>query len=135
VRVFLLAFLAFFVVGLPVWSSSAGEAWVCDAATNNAQHLDCAERELKKHEADLKRVLGQAMAQASEAGPAVPGYGPPPAEALRQSQLVWRDFREKNCHWKSTSFYGGSGQAVIAASCRALMTRDRVGEIKASLAP
>jgi uncharacterized protein YecT (DUF1311 family) len=134
-RVCRLAFLVSFALVLPTLNASAKEAWVCDAATNNAQHLDCAGRELKKHEAELRLVLGRAMAQAADAGPAISGYGPPPAEALQQAQRAWVEFREKNCHWKSTSFYGGTGQAVIAASCRALMTRDRVAEIRAALMP
>ncbi len=108
--------------------ASAEEVWVCDAAQNNVEHIACADREFKKHDAELNRLYQALM---KKADPSVPGYGPPPSIALRDAQRLWVVYREKNCHWKSTSFYGGTGQGVIAASCRAIATRERVEELKA----
>lgn len=112
------------------WASPEAE-WVCDRARNNAEHLQCADREFKKHDAELNQVFKELLKAAADQGDTAPGYGPPPLPALREAQRAWVTFRDANCHWKSTSFYGGSGQGVIFASCRALMTRDRVAELKA----
>lgn len=103
--------------------------WVCDSARNNAEHIQCADREFKKYDADLNKVYNQLLAQAD--GRPEPGYGPPPLEALKQSQRAWLVFRDSNCHWKATSFYGGTQQAVIRVSCLALATQARVDELRA----
>ena len=105
--------------------------WVCDNAPNNAEHVRCADREFKKHDAELNQVYDQLLRQSDDRPE--PGYGPPPREALKQSQRAWLSFRDTNCHWKATTFYGGTQQAVIRSSCLALATRDRVDELKAEL--
>ena len=119
---------AFFIV--PAQAADPAP-WVCDDAPNNAAHIQCADREFKKHDAELNKVYNQLLRQADNE--AEPGYGPPPREALLQAQRAWLTFRDANCHWKATTFYGGSQQAVIRVSCLALATRDRVEELKDSL--
>jgi uncharacterized protein YecT (DUF1311 family) len=103
---------------------------LCDKAPDNAKFLECADRELKKADAELNRVYGALLKRVSEGSEAVPGYGTDPATALREAQRAWITFRDKNCHWKSTSFYGGSGQSTIVAGCLVAVTRARVAELK-----
>jgi uncharacterized protein YecT (DUF1311 family) len=112
-------------------AARADEAWICDTAKDNAEHIVCADREFQAHDAELNRVY-QTLLKAA-AGDTQPqyGYGPPPYMALKQAQRAWVAFRDSNCHWKATQFYGGTEQAVIMASCRAIATRDRVAELKA----
>lgn len=109
----------------------ASDAWVCDSSANNAEHVQCADREFHKYDAELNQVYGVLAKAALGDNKLQHGYGPPPFNALRDAQRAWIAFRDTNCHWKSTAFYGGSEQAVIVASCRALATRDRVVELKA----
>lgn len=116
-----------------VWPAQAAEPapWVCDDAPNNAAHIQCADREFKKHDAELNRVYRQLLAQTDNTPEAA--YGPPPRAALKQSQRAWLMFRDTNCHWDATTFYGGSQQAVIRISCLAIATRDRVDALKERL--
>ena len=115
---------------LPAHAGDAKE-WVCERARNNAEHTQCADREMRAYDAEMNRVYRLVLAQADSTPE--PGYGAPPAEALKQSQRAWIAFRDANCHWRATDFYGGTEQAVIHASCIALTTRDRLEELKARL--
>jgi len=121
--------LAGFLVLTP--AAQADDSWVCDNARDNAEHIQCADREFRAQDAELNRVY-QSLLKAA-AGDTTPqhGYGPPPFMALKDAQRAWVAFRDSNCHWKATQFYGGTEQAVIMASCRAIATRDRVAELKA----
>lgn len=105
--------------------------WVCDNAPNNAQHIRCADAEFKKHDAELNQVYDRLLRQLDSKPE--PGYGPPPREALILSQRAWLAFRDTNCNWNATTFYGGTQQAVIRVSCLALATKDRVDELNARL--
>jgi uncharacterized protein YecT (DUF1311 family) len=124
---------AFILTGFLVLtpSAQAGEAWPCDQARDNAEHIACADREFAAQDAELNRVYQDLLKAAL--GDTFPqrGYGPPPYNALKNAQRAWVAFRDSNCHWKSTQFYGGTEQAVIMASCRAIATRDRVSELRA----
>ena len=111
--------------------AQASDAWVCDNSQNNAEHIQCADREFRKYDADLNQVYAALAKVAIGDNKLQHGYGPPPFNALRDAQRAWITFRDTNCHWKSTAFYGGTEQAVIMSSCRALATRDRVAELKA----
>jgi uncharacterized protein YecT (DUF1311 family) len=111
-------------------SATAAEEWICDKAMSNAETRHCADREFRKHDAELNRLYKKLLQDAASLGDVGPGYGVPPLEALKQSQRAWVAFRDANCHWKSTSFYGGSGQSVIMSTCLAIATRDRVEELK-----
>ena len=108
----------------------AESEWVCDNAPDNATHVACADRELKKSDAELNRVYQNLMRTLSADSKPINGYGTDPATALRESQQAWVAFRDKNCHWKATAFYGGSGQLVIGVSCLAVATRARVKELQ-----
>jgi uncharacterized protein YecT (DUF1311 family) len=114
----------------PIASATAAEEWICDKAMSNAEIRQCADREYRKHDAELNRVYKKLLQDAESLGNVEQGYGVPPLEALKQSQRAWVAFRDANCHWKSTSFYGGSGQSVIMSTCLAIATRDRVEELK-----
>ena len=109
---------------------SSAEGWICDKAMSNADTRACADREFRKHDAELNRLFKKLLQDAAGQDEEQPGYGVPPVEALKQSQRAWIAFRDANCHWKSTSFYGGTGQSVIMSSCLAIATRDRVEELK-----
>lgn len=109
--------------------------WVCDSASDNAQHIQCADQEFRRFDAELNRLYQVLLQYAGEYNEPQAGYGVPPVPALQNAQRAWVVFRDANCHWKASGFYGGSGQAVIVADCRAQMTRDRVNEFKASLEP
>ena len=117
----------------PFASASAGEEWICDKAMSNAETRQCADREFKKHDAELNRLYKKLLNDAASMGDVQQGYGVPPLEALKQAQRAWIAYRDANCHWKSTSFYGGTGQSVIMSSCLAIATRDRVEELKNSV--
>lgn len=104
--------------------------WICDGARNNAEHIQCADREFRKHDAEMLRVYNQ-LVKTSDAV-TQRAFGPPPRVALKSSQAAWLAFRDANCHWKATAFYGGSAQSVIRVSCLAIATRDRVEELKAA---
>jgi uncharacterized protein YecT (DUF1311 family) len=82
----------------------------------------------------MSRSYGELVQRAKAVNMTEKGYGPPPLDALQQSQRAWLAFRDADCHWKSTSFYGGTGQAAIAANCRAVMTRDRATELRSMVA-
>jgi uncharacterized protein YecT (DUF1311 family) len=123
----------FFLAG-SAQSAPVVEAWPCDNATTTVDMVSCAEREFRKHDADMSRSYGELVQRAKAVNMTEKGYGPPPLDALQQSQRAWLAFRDADCHWKSTSFYGGTGQAVIAANCRAVMTRDRATELRSMLA-
>jgi len=112
-------------------AAHAGEAWPCDNAPDNAAHITCADREFIVQDAEMNRVYKDLLKAALGDTFAQSGYGPPPYMALKTAQRAWVAYRDTNCHWKSTQFYGGTEQAVIMASCRAIATRDRVGELKA----
>lgn len=114
-----------------VSSARAGEALTCDTATDNAEHIACADREFRAQDAELNRVYKLLLKSALGDVKPLHGYGPLPYMALKDAQRAWVGFRDSNCHWKSTQFYGGTEQAVIMASCRAIATRDRVNELKA----
>ena len=111
-------------------SASAAENWVCDEARDNASLLQCADGEFRKYDAELNRIYAVLMKDAATMSAPQSGYGAPPVQALRNAQRAWIAFRDSNCHWKATAFYGGTGQAVIMANCRAIATRDRVDEFK-----
>jgi uncharacterized protein YecT (DUF1311 family) len=117
----------------PFASATAEEEWICDKAMSNAETRQCADREFKKHDAELNRLYKKLLENAADQGDVQQGYGVPPLEALKQAQRAWVAFRDANCHWKSTSFYGGTGQSVIMSSCLAIATRDRVEELKGSM--
>ena len=117
----------------PSASATAEEEWICDKAMSNAETRQCADREFKKHDAELNRLYKKLLENAADQGDVQQGYGVPPLEALKQAQRAWVAFRDANCHWKSTSFYGGTGQSVIMSSCLAIATRDRVEELKGSM--
>lgn len=112
-------------------SARAEEAWICDTAKDNADHIACADREFRLHDAELNKVYQSLLKTALGDVKSLHGYGPPPYMALKDAQRAWTAYRDSNCHWKSTQFYGGTEQAVIMASCRAIATRDRVNELKA----
>lgn len=114
----------------PFASATAAEEWICDKAMSNAETRQCADREYRKHDAELNRLYKKLLQDAAGQGDVQQGYGVPPLEALKQAQRAWVAFRDANCHWKSTSFYGGSGQSVIMSTCLAIATRDRVEELK-----
>jgi uncharacterized protein YecT (DUF1311 family) len=124
-----LSFLAWSAHGAP-----DQDAWPCDQANTTVDMISCAEREFRKHDADMSRAYRELVDRAKTMNTPEQGYGPPPLDALQQSQRAWLAFRDADCHWKSTSFYGGTGQAVIAANCRAVMTRDRAAELRSMLA-
>jgi uncharacterized protein YecT (DUF1311 family) len=105
--------------------------WVCDDAPNNAVHIQCADREFRKHDAELNKIYRQLLVQADNE--LEPGYGPPPRAALEQAQRAWLTFRDADCHWNATAFYGGTQQSVLRISCLAVATRDRVEELRARL--
>jgi uncharacterized protein YecT (DUF1311 family) len=117
----------------PFASATAAEEWICDKAMSNAETRQCADREFRKHDAELNRLYKRLLKDAESMGDVQQGYGVPPLEALKQAQRAWIAFRDANCHWKSTSFYGGTGQSVIMSSCLAIATRDRVEELKGSV--
>lgn len=124
-------------VFLLAWSAHGAPTqapWPCDRARTTVDMISCADRELRKHDANMARAYRALTERAKSMNTSEPGYGPPPLDALQQSQRAWLAFRDADCHWKSTSFYGGTGQAVIAANCRAMMTRDRAAELQSMLA-
>jgi uncharacterized protein YecT (DUF1311 family) len=112
-------------------AAQADDAWVCDSAKDNAEHIACADREFRAQDVQLNLVYRSLLKAAIGDTTPLRGYGPPPYMALKQAQRAWLAFRDSNCHWKATQFYGGTEQAVIMASCRAIATRDRVAELKA----
>lgn len=130
---FTAAAFAIVCLALPLAPAFAEEVWVCDNSRNNAEHLQCADREYKKHDAELNRVYKALLKSSADSNEALEGYGVPPLDALKQSQRAWVAFRDSNCHWKSSSFYGGTGQSVIMSSCLAIATRDRVRELQSSM--
>ena len=124
-------------LSLLAWTADGASAkapWPCDKAKTTADMISCADRELRKHDAEMARSYRALTERSKTMNTPEPGYGPPPLDALQQSQRAWLAFRDADCHWKSTSFYGGTGQAVIAANCRAVMTRDRAAELRSMLA-
>lgn len=122
--------LLFAMAALVSSPAAAEDKWVCDDAPDNATHRQCADREFRKHDAELNRLYAVLLKDAASRNEPQYGYGAPPVRALKDAQRAWVAFRDANCHWKSSTFYGGSGQAVIMASCRAIATRDRVDELK-----
>jgi uncharacterized protein YecT (DUF1311 family) len=114
-------------------ATPAKTPWPCDKAKTTVDMISCADRELRKHDTEMARTYRMLTERAKTMNAPEPGYGPPPLDALQQSQRAWLAFRDADCHWKSTSFYGGTGQAVIAANCRAVMTRDRAAELRSML--
>lgn len=110
--------------------AEATAEWICDQSRNNAEHIQCADREFRKYDAEMVRAYNQLLKTSDPV--AQRAYGPPPREALKSAQAAWLAFRDTNCHWKATAFYGGSAQSVIRASCLAIATRDRVEELKAA---
>lgn len=110
--------------------ASAGEEWICDKANSNAEHLQCADREYRKHDAELNAVYKALLKESEGQNDPLPGAGPPPLQALKEAQRAWVSYRDANCRWKASSFYGGSGQPVIMMSCLAITTRDRVKELR-----
>jgi uncharacterized protein YecT (DUF1311 family) len=114
----------------PAHGAPAGAPWPCDKAKTTVYMISFADRELSKHDAAMTRTYRALAERAKSMNTPEQGYGPPPLDALQQSQRAWLAFRDADCHWKSTSFYGGTGQAVIAANCRAIMTRDRSAELR-----
>lgn len=126
-----LALLLIAALALVAPTAHADDAWICDTSKDNADHIACADREFHAQDAELNRVYQSLLKTALGDTKPLHGYGPPPYMALKDAQRAWVAYRDSNCHWKSTQFYGGTEQAVIMASCRALATRDRVNELKA----
>jgi uncharacterized protein YecT (DUF1311 family) len=122
--------LLFAMAALVSSPAAAEDKWVCDDAPDNATHRECSDREFRKYDAELNRLYAVLLKDAASMNEPQRGYGPPPVQALREAQRAWVAYRDANCHWKSTAFYGGSGQSVILSSCRAIATRDRVEEFK-----
>lgn len=58
-----------------------------------------------------------------------PGY----EETLRDAQRAWIVFRDANCSYEGYAAKGGSLEPLLVATCRAAMTRDRIGELKDQL--
>jgi uncharacterized protein YecT (DUF1311 family) len=106
---------------------SAGSAAALNCANPQTQ-LDmdqCAGAALKKSDAELNRIYGQAIHRLKGS--------PSQTRLFRQSERAWIAYRDAHCNFVASAVEGGSAQPMVQAMCLDDFTKARTKLIEGFL--
>ena len=122
------------------WSgaAAAGDSVAdCAAATTTVDMIACAQADYEAADGDLNETYKLAMdwlgAMSADGG--VPDGFPDPRAALREAQLAWIAYRDRNCAWHYALAMGGTVRSLYQIGCLTEMTRARTEELRRMTEP
>ena len=86
----------------------------------NAEMKEQSSNRLKKFDKELNIVYQKIMKSSSSKR----------KENIKKAQIAWLKFRDLNCECESKEHEGGSLESLIYIECLAVMTEERVKELK-----
>ena len=108
----------------------------CEDPQYQVEMNRCAALDFEQQDAELNRVWAQVIAAAREAdGEINREFDQRPTEEamLREAQRAWITFRDQQCTYEGHEARGGSMETMIHEACRATVTRQRIGQLRALL--
>ena len=106
----------------------------CQTATTQQEMNWCAAEDFARTEAQMNlqfeattRQLRERDAQWNQPLDKRPGH----LTSLLLSQRGWKQYRDAQCQAEALRFRGGSIEPYVTASCKARLTRQRIGELRA----
>ncbi|WP_306142302.1 lysozyme inhibitor LprI family protein [Roseibium sp. MMSF_3412] len=115
------------LTGAPVKAQTAID---CANPVSQVEMTYCAEQDWLEADAALNTVYGLAMAKMRETDGYLPDNLKGAANALRDAQRAWIPYRDKACAAYGYLARGGTLEPQPIYSCRADLTRSRVGELE-----
>ena len=112
------------VVALP--QKKGAEKSPCEGGGTQAEANACARYQYTQADVEMNRVYEQLMS-------ALAGDDDKNQQKLRQSQLLWLQYRDANCESEASIYEGGSIRPAIYNQCLASVTRERTGRLRAFL--
>ncbi|WP_299477681.1 lysozyme inhibitor LprI family protein [uncultured Roseibium sp.] len=113
--------------GAPVQAQTAID---CGNPVSQVEMTYCAEQDWMQADAALNKVYGIAMAKMRETDSYLPDNLKGAADALRDAQRAWIPYRDKACAAYGYLARGGTLEPQLIYTCRADLTRARVGELQ-----
>lgn len=112
------------------WPAQAQTTVDCGNPVSQLEMTYCAEQDWLEADAALNTVYGIAMAKMRETDGYLPDNLKGAADALRDAQRAWIPYRDKACAAYGYLARGGTLEPQLIYSCRADLTRSRVGELE-----
>jgi uncharacterized protein YecT (DUF1311 family) len=108
----------------------------CTNAVTQAAMNRCAYLDFQAADRELNQLWPQIIAAAREADAQIDrsyDRAPTSEQALRNAQRAWITFRDQQCTYEGHEARGGSMETMIHEACRATVTRQRIGQLRALL--
>lgn len=101
----------------------------CVAAETQIDMTFCAAEQFREADADLNLAYGEARALMRQIDAGLESADRGAELALRDGQRAWITYRDQACEAEAYLWWGGSGQAMIYAACRARVTQARADDL------
>ncbi|MFL6229936.1 MAG: lysozyme inhibitor LprI family protein [Pyrinomonadaceae bacterium] len=95
----------------------------CGKYDTQAEAGECAYKEYQAADAELNKAYNQLAAQLDADG----------RTHLKEAELAWISYRDKNCEYESSFYLGGTMRPMIESFCLARMTKARSAELREQL--
>lgn len=91
----------------------------------------CAGVDYKAADAELNTIYNEAIAQMKELDTELTPVLNGAEKTLREAQRAWITYRDKACESHGFLARGGSMESMLTGNCLAVMTRQRINDLKA----